>query len=182
MLFRSLTAIEQSKAQPFEKVLYAIGIRHVGERTAKELARSMRSIQAIRDSNSESLQQIPEIGAVIADSIVDFFKNAENGEIVNRMMAHGLQFKLNNDQAAVSSKLSEYRIVITGTFSGWSREELKNKLEQSGAQTVTSVSKKTTLVIAGSDPGPEKIKKAADLNIKVISEVQLEAWFTENLL
>ena len=166
-----LEGIEQSKKIPFERVLYAIGIRHVGETTAKKIARKVKNIDALMNSSFEQLLEIEEVGEIIAKSIVDFFANEEDRKIVERLKSYGLQFALSNEQLQnTSDKLKDLSFVISGVFQKHSRDELKNMIEQNGGKNSGSISKKTSFVLAGDNMGPEKLKKAESLGVKIISE------------
>jgi len=166
-----IDGIEQSKKIPFERVLYAIGIRHVGETTAKKIARKVKSIEVLMNSNVEQLLEIEEVGEIIAKAIVQFFANPEDRSIVERLQAHGLQFALSEEQLQnTSDKLKDLTFVISGVFQKHSRDELKNMIEQNGGKNSGSISKKTSFVLAGDNMGPEKLKKAESLGVKIIGE------------
>jgi len=166
-----IDGIEQSKKIPFERVLYAIGIRHVGETTAKKIARKVKNIEVLMNSNVEQLLEIEEVGEIIAKAIVQFFANPEDRGIVERLQAHGLQFALSEEQLQnTSDKLKDLTFVISGVFQKHSRDELKNMIEQNGGKNSGSISKKTSFVLAGDNMGPEKLKKAESLGVKIIGE------------
>lgn len=166
-----IDGIEQSKKIPFERVLYAIGIRHVGETTAKKIARKVKNIEVLMNSTAEQLLEIEEVGEIIAKSIVQFFANPEDRSIVERLQAHGLQFALSEEQLQnTSDKLKDLTFVISGVFQKHSRDELKNMIEQNGGKNSGSISKKTSFVLAGDNMGPEKLKKAESLGVKIIGE------------
>lgn len=166
-----IDGIEQSKKIPFERVLYAIGIRHVGETTAKKIARKVKNIEVLMNSTAEQLLEIEEVGEIIAKAIVQFFANSEDRSIVERLQAHGLQFALSEEQMQnTSDKLKDLTFVISGVFQKHSRDELKNMIEQNGGKNSGSISKKTSFVLAGDNMGPEKLKKAESLGVKIIGE------------
>ncbi|MFY8185283.1 MAG: NAD-dependent DNA ligase LigA, partial [Bacteroidia bacterium] len=166
-----IDGIEQSKKIPFERVLYAIGIRHVGETTAKKIARKVKNIEMLMNSTAEQLLEIEEVGEIIAKAIVQFFANPEDRSIVERLQVHGLQFALSEEQLQnTSDKLKDLTFVISGVFQKYSRDELKNMIEQNGGKNSGSISKKTSFVLAGDNMGPEKLKKAESLGVKIIGE------------
>jgi DNA ligase (NAD+) len=166
-----LEGIEASKQVPFERVLYAIGIRHVGETTAKKLAFSFKNIKALANANVEELLEVGDIGERIATTIVAYFKDPRIVEMINRLRSYGLQFELSENQLTdTSDKLKNLSFVVSGVFSKFSRDELKKAIEQNGGKNVGSISGKTNYVIAGENMGPEKLKKAEKLGIKILSE------------
>jgi DNA ligase (NAD+) len=166
-----IEGIMQSTQVPFERVLYAIGIRHVGETTAKKIARKIKSIEILEKATKEELLEIEEVGEIIADSIVNFFSNDVNKKIIERLKHHHLQFSLSEEQLEASSdKLKGLTFVISGVFAKHSRDELKNLIEQNGGKNSGSISGKTSYLLAGDNMGPEKLKKAESLKIKIISE------------
>ncbi|MCX8167350.1 MAG: NAD-dependent DNA ligase LigA, partial [Candidatus Micrarchaeota archaeon] len=165
--------IEESKKRPFERVLFGLGIRHVGETLAKKIARYAQSIDRLEKMTEEELMQIEDVGETIAQSIKTFFAKPQNQEIIHRLKKHGLQLEI-TENFHQSDKLKGLSIVISGTFKKWSRDELKDIIEQNGGKNTSSVSKKTSYLLAGEDPGPEKIRKAKELDIKIISEEEFE--------
>ncbi len=167
-----IKSIEKSKNQPFEKVLYALGIRHVGETTAKKLARHFKSLDRLMQASKEELEKVGDIGEKIAESIQDFFKDPENMSIINRLKDKGLKFELTEEELPKSNKLQGKKFVISGTFEHFSRDELKKSIEENGGQNVSSVSKNTDYLLAGEKPGPSKIEKAKNLGIPIISEAE----------
>lgn len=170
-----ITGLEQSKNIPFERVLYAIGIRHVGETTAKKIAKKVKSLDVLVNSKREELLEIDEVGETIADSILSFFAEAKNKEIINRLKEIGLQFELSYEQQSASSnKLNGAIFVISGVFNRHSRDQLKEIIELNGGKNSGSISSKTTFLLAGENMGPEKLKKAQNLSIKIISESEFE--------
>jgi DNA ligase (NAD+) len=171
-----MDGIMKSKEVPFEKVLFAIGIRYVGDTVARKLARHFKSIDAIRNASLEQLTEAPEVGAVIANSVIDFFSKPSNQDLIERLKSAGLQFELKADALPISlgNQLEGKIVVVTGTFERHSRDELKQLIEQHGGKNGSSVSKKTTYLLAGSDSGPSKTDKARDLGVQVISESDFE--------
>ena len=168
---RIMKSLEESKSVPFERVLFALGIRFVGETVAKKLAQKLICIEAIRAASLEELTAIDEIGIRIAESVITYFKDERNCRLVDRLKAHGLQFKLNetvlNER---SQKLEGLNIVISGTFEKHSRDELKVLIEKNGGKNVGSISKNTSYLLGGSNIGPSKLEKVAKLGVPVISE------------
>jgi DNA ligase (NAD+) len=163
--------IEKSTFVPFERVLFALGIRFVGETTAKKLANAFVSIENLERATAEQLVTVDEIGERIAQSVVNYFSIEENKNIVEKLKSYGLQMTLSEEkQQAKGTALAGKSIVISGTFSAHSRDEYKNLIEQNGGKNVGSVSAKTSFIIAGENMGPEKLKKAASLGIQLVSE------------
>lgn len=170
-----IDGISNSVSVPFERVLYAIGIRHVGETTAKKIAKKVRSIDALITKNREELMEIDEVGETIADSIADYFSHEENLQMINKLKKAGVQFHLSEtDSAPVSTKLEGKTIVVSGVFSKFSRDQLKDLIEQHGGKNSGSISKKTSFVLAGENMGPEKHKKAESLGIPILTEEEFE--------
>lgn len=166
-----IEGIEQSKQIPFERVLYAIGIRHVGETTAKKIARKVKNIETLMHASFEQLIEIDEVGEIIAKSIQSYFSNEDNKVIIQRLIEQGLQFSLSEEQLlGGSEKLKGLSFVISGVFQKHSRDELKNMIELNGGKNTGSISGKTSYVLAGENMGPEKLKKAESLGVKIISE------------
>jgi len=162
-----LKAIENSKNQPFERVLFALGIRHVGASVAKDLASHFKSIDELMKATPEELQQIPEIGETISQSIVDYFKDPKNLKLIEELKSFGLKFS--TEKKVVSNKLAGKTFVITGTLKSMTRNEAKELIEKYGGRTSDSVSSKTSYVIVGDDPG-SKYDKAKKLKIPILSE------------
>ncbi len=165
-----LNGIEKSKTTPFDRVLFAIGIRMVGEVTAKKLARHFGNIDAIASAGKDELVTVEDVGEIIAENIVRYFNDTENLEIIMRLRQAGLQMELQQtDEEQGSDVLAGQSVVVSGVFS-ISRDEIKKLVEQNGGRNVTSISKQTSFVLAGEKMGPEKRKKAEALNIPVLSE------------
>lgn len=170
-----MESLERSKAVPFERVLFALGIRYVGATTAKKIANALKNIENIEKASFSDLQAIDEVGERIAQSVLDYFASAENREIVNRLKEAGLQFQIDESTLkSRSNKLAGLSIIISGTFQNHSRDELKELIEQNGGKNVTSISSKTDYLIAGENMGPAKLEKAQKLNVKMISEEEFE--------
>jgi DNA ligase (NAD+) len=163
-----LLSIENSKKRPFDRVLFAIGIRHVGDRTAKILAKKFRNIKNIMNAAEEEILNIHEIGPKIANSVSNFFKITDNRKIIEKFIKAGLQFEISSD-VSESDKLSAYTFVLTGTLDGMTREEAKSIIESMGGKVSTSVSSKTSFLLAGNDAG-SKLDKAKKLGINIINE------------
>ncbi len=164
-----LKSIEESKQVPFERVLFALGIRYVGNIVAKVLAKNLKNIENLQKASFDELISIDEIGDKIAESIIDFFNNQINIEITERLKTAGLQFSVKEDKT-VNNILNGAKIVISGTFEKHSRDELKKLIEQYGGKNVSSVSKNTDYFLAGENVGPSKLEKVKKFNIKTISE------------
>ena len=166
-----LASIEESKKVPFERVLFAIGIRFVGEIAAKTLARYYGSMDKVAEASKESLMQINGIGEVIADSVIGYFANPVNRAFVERLRGYGLQMEIGEQQKlAQSDKLAGQSVVISGVFQHHSRDEYKALIEQHGGKNVGSISAKTSFVLAGDNMGPAKLEKAQKLGIRIMSE------------
>jgi DNA ligase (NAD+) len=166
-----LQGIEESKSISFERVLFALGIRYVGQTVAKKLARHFKNIDAIASADQESLMAVDEIGTRIAQSVSTFFSNPSNVELVRRLKTYGLQFSIDlSAQESNSSKLEGMSFVISGVFNRFSRDELKDLIDKNGGKVTGSLSSKTDYLIAGSNMGPSKKIKAEQLNITVIDE------------
>ena len=164
-----IRAIEESKKVPFERVLYALGIRFVGKVVAKNLARHFRSIEALAQASIDELQEAEGVGQVIASSVRTFFLNTDNRHFVERLAQAGLQMQVAETQLA-STLLQGQTIVISGTFTHHSREDYKKIIEAHGGKTAGSISKKTSFVLAGEAMGPSKREKAAQLGIPLLTE------------
>lgn len=170
-----IDGIEQSKQVNFERVLYAIGIRHVGETTAKKIAKNVKTIDALIALNKEQLLEIDEVGETIALSIIAFFNTPQNQQIIQQLKTAGLQFSLSPEALAkTGTKLNGLTFVISGVFNNYSRDQLKELIELNGGKNVGSISAKTSYVLAGDNMGPEKLKKAQSLGVKIISETDFE--------
>ena len=167
---RIVNGIEASKQVPFERVVFALGIRFVGETSARLLARHFKDIDALMNAGLEELQEIEGIGEVMAKSIITYFHDSRNREIVERLRAYGLQMALTGQQTATSDKLAGLSIVISGVFEHHSRDEYKAIIEQNGGKNVGSISGKTSFILAGENMGPSKLQKAEKLGIEIVNE------------
>ena len=166
---RFLNSLKDSRKVGFEHVLFAIGIRYVGETTAKSVARYFGNIDRIASATKEELLAVPDIGDVIADSIFNYFRDERHLIEIQRLKAAGLKFSIDEPAENLSAALAGKTIVISGNFS-ISRDEMKALIEKNGGKNSSSLSSKTTYLLAGTKPGPEKMKKAADIGIEVIDE------------
>ena len=175
-----MESLAVSKQVPFERVLYALGIRYVGETVAKRLAGSFHSMEALEQASFESLVAVDEIGERIAQSVRAYFADARNQAIVKRLKEQGLQMSLSEERLANrSDKLKGLTIVISGTFSKHSRDEYKAMIEQHGGKNSGSVSGKTNYILAGNNMGPAKLEKAAKLGVKIIHEEEFLSMLNE---
>ena len=165
---RFLDSVGDSLKVPFERVLFAIGIRYVGETTARDIARHFGDIDAVAAASKEDLLAVKDVGDVIAESVFQYFRNPAHSEEISRLKAAGLRFSIEKTDAA-SEALAGKSIVISGNFS-ISRDEMKALIEKHGGKNTSSVSAKTSYLLAGEKPGPEKIRKAGELGVRVISE------------
>jgi DNA ligase (NAD+) len=167
-----LKSLEESKKVEFHRVLFALGIRFVGATVAKRITNQLSSMEAISSATIEQLMKIDDVGERVANSIVDFFLNEQNVDIVNRLKQIGLQMEGEKSEELISDKLSGFSIVISGTFSQFSRDELKLMIEKNGGKNVSSISSKTSFLVAGENMGPSKLEKAKSLGLKILSETE----------
>ncbi|SFD29121.1 NAD-dependent DNA ligase LigA [Algibacter pectinivorans] len=168
-----INGIAESVKVPFERVLFALGIRYVGETVAKKLAKHYKNIDAVINATQEELVNVDEIGIKIAESVVAFFAAEENIEIINNLRAFGLKFELTEEQLSGQTELLKGNIVVvTGVFETISRNELKKAIEDNGGKVSSSISSKTSYIVAGSNMGPSKKEKAEKLNVLIINEVE----------
>ncbi|QTE22487.1 NAD-dependent DNA ligase LigA [Polaribacter cellanae] len=166
-----IAGIEKSKEIPFEKVLFALGIRFVGETVAKKLAKHFKSIDNLMSATFEELMSVDEIGDRIAQSIVDFSNNLANIQLINRLKTVGVQLEVSAESLKnKTNKLGRQVFVVSGVFHQMSRNELKKAIEDNGGKVSSSISKKTNFIVAGDNMGPSKLTKAQDLGISIISE------------
>lgn len=165
-----LDGIEASKQIPWARVLFALGIRMVGETTAKKITRKFPNIDLLQSATKEQLTSVEDVGEQIADNIISYFSDPRNTEIINRLRAAGLQMEADEDTTPASDILAGQSIVISGTFARHSRDEYKAIIEANGGKNVGSVSKKTSFILAGENMGPEKRKKAETLGVRLIDE------------
>jgi DNA ligase (NAD+) len=166
-----INGVEASKQIPFERVLFAIGIRFVGETVAKKLAKHYKSIDAIAKASAKDLIAVDEIGDRIAESVVEFFSSEDNIEIIQKLRVYGLQLEISADKLAnQTDKLKGQSIVVSGVFETVSRTELKKMIEDNGGKVSSSISSKTNFLVAGDKMGPSKLAKAEILGVQIISE------------
>lgn len=166
-----LESIDKSKSVPFERVLFALGIRFVGETVAIKLAQAFPAIEQLKEATLEQLTSVDEIGERIAESVLDFFSNPSHLDVVDRLQASGLQFALSQDTLSQQTdKLSGKTLVISGVFSLHSRDEYKAMILQHGGKNTGSISKKTDYILAGDNMGPAKLEKAKKLGVQIIDE------------
>ena len=171
-----IRGVEASKSIPFERVLFGLGIRYVGETVAKTLAKHYHSVGALSEATVEELEAIDEIGIKIAESVFDYFRNENNIRLVSRLVSFGLQFELSQEVLANQTNLlAGERIVVSGVFETISRNDLKALIEANGGKVVSSISAKTSYVVAGSNMGPSKRKKAESFGIPILSEQEFLA-------
>ena len=168
---RIVNGIQKSKEVPFERVVFALGIRFVGETSARLLARHFKSMDALMNAGLEELQEVEGIGEVMAKSIISYFHDPENQTIIERLRGYGLQMALSEEQTMpASDKLAGQSIVISGVFAHHSRDEYKLIIEQNGGKNVGSISGKTSFILAGENMGPSKLEKAQKLGVRIVSE------------
>ncbi len=171
-----VNGIQQSKQVPFERVVFALGIRFVGETSARLLARHFKNIDSLMSASLQELQEVEGIGEVMAKSIITYFHDSENLAIVERLRNYGLQMALSEEQTALSTdKLAGKSIVISGVFTHHSRDEYKLMIEQNGGKNVGSISGKTSFVLAGDNMGPSKLEKAQKLGVQIMNEEEFLA-------
>jgi DNA ligase (NAD+) len=166
-----IKGIEASKNIPFERVLYALGIRYVGETVAKKLAKHYKSIDALANATLEELVNVDEIGVKIAESVIVFFASEENKQIINRLKSFGLKLELSEEQLSKQTdRLKGDVVVVSGVFHKVTRNELKKLIEDNGGKVSSSISSKTSYIVAGDNMGPSKKEKAEKLGIILITE------------
>ena len=163
--------VDASRQVPFERVVFALGIRFVGETSARLLARHFKSMDALKEASLQDLQEVEGVGEVIAKSVISYFHNPVNLQILERLKDYGLQMSLSEEQRqGASDKLAGQSIVISGVFSQHSRDEYKAIIELNGGKNVGSISGKTSFVLAGENMGPSKLQKAEKLGVRIVSE------------
>ncbi len=178
---KAVEAIEASKQVPFERVVFALGIRMVGETTAKLLARHFKDIEALRNATVEQLTEVDGVGEIIAVNVVEYFRNEKNKEIVDRLISYGLQMEISEQQRqALGTELEGMSIVISGVFTHHSRDEYKAIIEQHGGKNIGSISGKTSFILAGNNMGPAKLQKAEKLGIRIVSEDEFLEMINDN--
>ena len=174
-----IIGIRNSKEVPFERVLFALGIRFVGETVAKKLANALKNIDAIAKATYEELIAVDEIGEKIAIAVQQFFQDPRAIQTIDRLKAAGIQFEI-EEVALDSNELEGKTFVVSGVFAKFSRDEIKNLIEKNGGKNVGSISAKTNYVLAGENMGPAKLEKASSLGIPIISEDEFLAMISSN--
>lgn len=175
-------SIAASRAVPFERVVFALGIRFVGETSAKMLARHFKSMDALANATLQELLDVDGVGEVIAQSVISYFHNSVNQDIISRLKGHGLQMALSQEQMqAATDRLVGKSIVISGVFAHHSRDEYKQLIEQNGGKNVGSISGKTSFILAGDNMGPSKLQKAEKLGIPIVNEDEFLKMIEDNL-
>lgn len=166
-----VSAIEKSKTVPFERVVFALGIRMVGETTARLLARHFGDIDSLSRATVEQLMEVDGVGEAIAVSVVSYFQNAKNREIVSRLASYGVRMSVDKEAGeAAGDELAGMNVVVSGVFSRHSRDEYKLMIERHGGKNVSAISGKTTFILAGDNMGPSKLQKAQKLGVKIVGE------------
>jgi DNA ligase (NAD+) len=168
-----LGSIERSKERPFDKVLFAIGIRHVGDRTARILAKRFKNIDSLIDASKEEIESVHEVGPRIAESVYDFFRTKSNLLMIKKLQKSGLNFAADEIAGSASNKLDGLTFVVTGSLEKYKREEVEELIESLGGKASSSVSKKTNYLLAGTEAG-SKLKKAESLGVKIIDESEFD--------
>ncbi|HMS64134.1 MAG TPA: NAD-dependent DNA ligase LigA [Ignavibacteria bacterium] len=169
-----LAAIEESKQKPFDKVLFALGIRHVGERSAKLLAKNFKTIENLMNASEEEIQRIHEIGPRIAQSVSSFFRDKKNIILINKLRNAGLKMETEHSQLKENDNFKNKTFVLTGTLENYKRDEVQKIIEDHGGRVSSSVSKKTDYVLAGEEAG-SKLEKAKELGVKILSEKEFDS-------
>ncbi|MFC2098987.1 helix-hairpin-helix domain-containing protein, partial [Bacteroidota bacterium] len=165
-----INSIRESRKIPFERVLYALGIRYVGETVAKKLARQFHSLERIRNASFEELMEADEVGEKIAESLIRFFENPESHRLLDKLFDAGLQFQEEKNEPVSGNKLEGLTIVISGSFEKHSRDQLKEMIEANGGKNAGSISARTSYLLGGEGIGPSKMQKVQELGIPIISE------------
>ena len=177
-----IESVRDSLSVPYDRALYALGIRYVGETVAKRLVHTFHSIEDLMNASYEQLIDVGEIGEVIARSVINYFSIESNRQLVERLIKYGVQFTLKEEELAEKSdKLKGQSFVISGTFSLHSRDEYKVLIEKNGGKNTGSVSAKTDFILAGENMGPAKLEKAQIIGIKIISEVEFLKMIDNNV-
>ena len=175
-----LLGIENSKAIPFEKVLFALGIRHVGETIAKKLVSHFQNIDNLANSTLEEINSVHDLGLKIAESVINWFKNDTNKTIIEKLKNAGLQFSISDQKMKDSDILSSKTFVVSGVFQQFDRDSIKTFIEKNGGTIVTSVSKKLSYLIVGENPGGSKVEKATLNKVAILTELELINLVNEN--
>src|SRR5699024_9607918 len=175
-----IKGIEASKQIPFEKLLFALGIRYVGETVAKKIAIHFKNIDNLMDASKEQLLEVSDVGERIAESVYDYFKNEEHISEIQKLRNAGLQFEIKPEEKQESQKLEGKSFVISGVFKNYSRKELSDTIEQNGGRLLSAISGKLDYLVAGDKMGPSKRIKAAELDIPILSENDFEKMLKGN--
>jgi DNA ligase (NAD+) len=175
-----ISGIQSSKQVPFERVLFALSIKHVGETVAKLIAKHVGSMEKLITATEEELMQIDEIGPQIAQSLISYFSKPEHIEIVKKLASHGLQMEIEEQNITIINKLNGMRILATGKLNNFSRDEIHQTIEQYGGRPVSSISKQTDLIVVGENAGESKLKKAQNLGVKMITEEEFLKMINKN--
>ena len=166
-----IKGVAESVKIPFERVLFALGIRYVGETVAKKLAKAYKNIDALSSATAEELATVDEIGERIAESVVAFFQNEKNRNAIERLKSHGIQFELSAEKLENQTEILKGKtLVVSGVFETVSRDELKKLIEDNGGKVGSSISSKTGYLVAGDKMGPSKRTKAENLDVPIITE------------
>jgi len=166
-----IEGIEASKKTPFERVLFAMGITHVGETLAKKLARYFKNMDALMKADKEALLEVSDVGEIVAETLVKYFKDEDNLHIIKKLQHHGIKFAMDAEEmSAYSDRLQGKSFVVSGVFAKHSRDEMADLIEKNGGKNVGSVSSKTSYIVAGENMGPAKLEKAKKLNIPILTE------------
>jgi DNA ligase (NAD+) len=165
-----IESIELSKSVPFPRVLYALGIRHVGETVARKLAEAFLSLDNLMEASQQALEEVDEIGGKIAESLKSYFQDERNLQLLDRLKTAGLQLEMEAPGETLSALLAGKTLVISGVFIHHSRDQLKGMIEQHGGKNSGSISSKTDYILAGENMGPSKYEKAQKLGVPIISE------------
>jgi len=175
---RFLASVNASRNVPFERVLFALGIRYVGETTARDLARHFGDVDTLAAASKEQLLEVPDVGEVVANAVYEFFRNPKHISEIDRLKAAGLHFAVEGQAVAASDALKGQTVVVSGTFS-ISRDEMKALIASHGGKNSGSISGKTSFLLAGQNPGPEKVKKCEALGVPILSEEAFRALLPE---
>jgi DNA ligase (NAD+) len=172
----ALASLEASTNVPYERVLFALGIRHVGETVAKKLAKAFDRIEALAAASTEDLLNVPDVGPQIAESIASWFADQANQDELRRLAEHGVQFERAAPMLNASDVLQGKSFVVSGVFTHFSRDGIKDAVEQHGGRVASSVSSKTNYLLAGEGVGPSKRAKAESLGVTWLTEEEFRAW------
>ncbi|MEM8938808.1 MAG: NAD-dependent DNA ligase LigA [Bacteroidota bacterium] len=172
-----IESIKVSKSQPFERVLFGLGIRYVGKTVSEKLAQHFKSIKKLMNASKEEVESVHEIGARIAESIVEYFADTSNQQLINKLIGAELHFEIEEKEGS-SNKFEDLNFVVSGVFSSFDREELKQVIQDNGGKVSSSISSKTNYLVAGKNMGPAKKEKANTLGIKILNEEMFKEFLT----